>query len=112
VDYFTKHSHSSVLVHRGGNQGILVSVSLMQLSFHKIPIRKCTINAESKVCDARSYRRLCNRCLPCSKEGELVSARPGECCPPRASEPRTTLESIRKDMHECLHYEIRRSKIA
>jgi hypothetical protein len=72
----------------------------MQLSFHKIPIRKYTINVESKVCNARSYRRLSNRCLPCSKEGELVSARHGECCPPRASEPRTALEPIRKDMHE------------
>jgi hypothetical protein len=52
--YFTKHSHSIVLIHRGGKQGILVRVSLVHLSFHEIPIHKCTKNAESKVCDARS----------------------------------------------------------
>jgi hypothetical protein len=48
VAHLTKHSHSIVLIHRGGNRGILVRVSLKQLSFHKIPIRKCTINVEVK----------------------------------------------------------------
>jgi hypothetical protein len=60
----------------------------MQLSFHRIPIYKCTITVESKVCNAKSYRRLCNRCLPCSREEELVSARLDESCPPIASWPR------------------------
>jgi hypothetical protein len=73
----------------------------MQLTFHKIPIHKCTFNAESKDYKAKSYRRLCNWCLSCSTEEELVSTRLGECCPPIASGPRAALESIRKDMHEC-----------
>jgi hypothetical protein len=103
VAYFTNHSHSILLIHRGSNQGILVGVSLMQLSFHRIPIRKCTTNAGKKVCNAKSYRRLCNRCLPYSREGELVSARLGECCPPRGSWPRVTLEPIHNNMHECSH---------
>jgi hypothetical protein len=73
----------------------------MHLSFHRTPIRKCTINAESKVSKVKTYTRLCNRCLPCSKEeGKLVSVRLGECCPPRVSKPRAVLEPIRHDMQE------------
>jgi hypothetical protein len=111
VAYFTKHSHSIVLIHRGGNQGILVGFSLMQLSFHRIPIRKCTTIAGNKVCNVKSYRRLCNRCLPCSRERELVSTQLGECCPPIASWPRVVLEPICNNMHECSHYVTRRSSI-
>jgi hypothetical protein len=40
--YFTKHSHSIILIHHGGKQDILVRISIMQLSFHRIHIRKCT----------------------------------------------------------------------
>jgi hypothetical protein len=73
----------------------------MHLSFHITLIRKCTINAESKVCNAKTYTRLCNQWLPCSKEeGKLVSVWLGECCPPRVSEPRAALEPIRHDMQE------------
>jgi hypothetical protein len=71
----------------------------MHLSFNRTPIRKCTINKESKVCNAKTYRRLCKWCVPCSKEeGKLVSVRLGECCPPRVSEPRAVLEPIRHVM--------------
>jgi hypothetical protein len=31
--YFTMHSQSIVLIHHGGKQGILVRISIMQLSF-------------------------------------------------------------------------------
>jgi hypothetical protein len=42
--YITKHSHSIILIPLwGGKQDILVRVFLMQLSFHRIPICKCTI---------------------------------------------------------------------
>jgi hypothetical protein len=67
----------------------------MHLSFHRAPIHKCSINAESKVCNAKTYTWLCNRYLPCSKEeGKLVAMRLGEYCPPRVSEPRAALEPI------------------
>jgi hypothetical protein len=73
----------------------------MHLSFHRTLIHKCTINVESKVCNEKTYTRLCNRCLPYSKEeGKLVSVRLGECCPPRVSEPRVALEPIHHIMQE------------
>jgi hypothetical protein len=87
VAYISKHSHSIILIHRGGKQGIRVRVTLMHLSFHRTLLHKCTINAESKVCNAKSYRRLCNQCLPCLMEEGLVSMQVGECGPPRVSEP-------------------------
>jgi hypothetical protein len=69
----------------------------MHLGFNRTPIHKCTVNAESKVCNAKTYTRLCNRCLPCPKEeGKLVSVRLGECCPPSSSEARVVLEPIIK----------------
>jgi hypothetical protein len=68
----------------------------MHLSFHRTPIRKCTINAESKVCNVKTYTRLCNWCLSCSKEEMLVSVRLDECCPPRVSEPRASLDPMSK----------------
>jgi hypothetical protein len=43
--------------------------------------RECESGESVKVGRTRLY----NRCLACSREGELVSTRPGECCPPRAS---------------------------
>jgi hypothetical protein len=49
ISYFTKHSHSIVLIHCGGKQGILVRISTMQLSFHKTPIRKCAILHKVKI---------------------------------------------------------------
>jgi hypothetical protein len=71
----------------------------MHLSFLRTAIRKCTINAESKVCNVKTYTRLCNQCLPCSKEEQkLVSVRLGKCCPPRVSEPQVALEPIHHGM--------------
>jgi hypothetical protein len=73
----------------------------MHVSFHRTPVSKCTIDAESNVCNVKTYTRLCNRCLPCSKEeGKLVSVRLGECCPQRVSEPQVALEPIRHGMQE------------
>jgi hypothetical protein len=80
----------------GGKQGIRVRVTLMHLSFHRTPIRKCTINVESKVCNVKTYTSLSNWCLPCSKEEGLVSVRLGKCCPPRVSEPQASLEPMSK----------------
>jgi hypothetical protein len=54
VTYFSRHSHSIVLIHCGVIKVYLKGVFPMQLSFHKIPIRKCTFNVESKDCKAKS----------------------------------------------------------
>jgi hypothetical protein len=47
------------------------------------------INAQAlhnvKITKFKSYRRLCNRCLPCSSDGGLVSMKIGECCPLKSS---------------------------
>jgi hypothetical protein len=73
----------------------------MQLSFIEFLYVSAQPLHKVKIVKRKTYRRLCNHCLPCSMDEELVSARHTKCCPLRASGPRVALEPMRNGMHEC-----------
>jgi hypothetical protein len=80
----------------------------MHLSLHRSPIRKCTINAESKVW-CMILMKVIQSVLALFK-GRRVSLtaalRLGECCPPRALKPRAVLEPIARvcmNIHVKIH---------